>query len=80
MRCGAPVLASNTSSFPEVVGDAGVLLPPDDVDAWAETIRDLLRNPARLADLRQRGLERAGAFSWSWTAKETYRVYREIAR
>lgn len=80
MRCGTPVLASNTSSFPDVVGDAGVLLSPHDVDAWAETIRALLGDASRLAEMRQMGLRRAGQFSWSRTAEETYQVYQEIAR
>lgn len=79
MRCGTPVLASDTSSFPEVVDDAGVLISPHDIDAWAETIRDLLHDPARLAELREKGFARAETFSWSRTAQETYRVYREAA-
>lgn len=80
MRCGTPVLASDTSSFPEVVGDAGVLIPPRDVDLWAETMRDLLLDPARLAAMSERGRARADEFSWTRTAEETYRVYQEIAR
>lgn len=80
MHCGAPVLASNTSSFPEVVGDAGVLIPPGDVDLWATTMRDMLRDRARLDDLRARGFARAADFSWRRTAQETYDVYREVAR
>lgn len=80
MRCGTPVLASDTSSFPEVVDDAGVLISPHDVDAWAEAMRDLLHSPAQMAELRERGLARAETFSWSRTAEETYRVYQEIAR
>jgi glycosyltransferase involved in cell wall biosynthesis len=80
MRCGTPVLASNSSSFPEVVDDAGVLIPPSDVDLWAETMRDLLRDSGRRDALRQRGFTRADAFSWERTARESYRVYAEIAR
>lgn len=79
MHCGAPVLASNTSSFPEVVGDAGVLIPPTDVNVWADSMRDLVRDRAWLDDLRARGFDRAGAFSWRRTAEETYNVYRETA-
>jgi glycosyltransferase involved in cell wall biosynthesis len=80
MRCGTPVLASNTSSFPEVVGDAGVLISPRDEDLWAETMRELLLNPERLADMSQRGRARADSFSWTRTAEETYRVYQETSR
>jgi glycosyltransferase involved in cell wall biosynthesis len=80
MHCGAPVLASNTSSFPEVVGDAGILIPPGDVDLWAESMRDLLRDRPRLDALREKGFARAADFSWTRTAQETYDLYREIAR
>jgi glycosyltransferase involved in cell wall biosynthesis len=80
MRCGAPVLASNSSSFPEVVGDAGVLISPNDGDLWAETMKDLLGNPAHLADLRSKGYARAETFSWTRTAAETYTVYKDVAR
>ena len=80
MRCGAPVLASNSSCFPEVVGDAGVLIPPDDIGAWAETMRALLRDPAARGALGARGRERSAAYSWERTAAATYRVYREVGR
>lgn len=80
MRCGTPVLASNTSSFPEVVGDAGVLISPTDEDLWAESMRNLLLNPGRLTEMAERGRQRADSFSWTRTAEETYRVYQEIAR
>jgi glycosyltransferase involved in cell wall biosynthesis len=80
MRCGTPVLASNTSSFPEVVGDAAVLISPRDEDLWAETMRELLLNPERLADMSERGRARADGFSWTRTAEETYRVYQETSR
>lgn len=80
MRCGAPVLASNTSSFPEVVGDAGLLIPPTDVDLWAEQMRDLLRDSRQRNALREKGFVRADTFSWQRTAQETYDIYREIVR
>lgn len=80
MSCGAPLLASNTSSFPEVVGDAGVLIPPGDVDLWAETMRDLLRDSSHRNELRTQGFARAERFSWRRTAQETYDIYREVAR
>ncbi len=77
MRCGAPVLASDNSAFPEVVGDAGVLIPADDVDVWADSMRDLLRDESRRLHLRDLGFARADAFSWDRTARETYDVYKE---
>lgn len=80
MSCGAPVLASNTSSFPEVVGDAAVLIPPTDVDLWADSMRNLLRDSARRHDLRTKGFARAETFSWRRTAQETYDIYKDVAR
>lgn len=78
MACGAPVLASNVSCFPEVVGEAGILLPPRDVDAWADGLLRLVSDQPLNDDLRRRSLARAGAFSWERTAAETLAVYREV--
>jgi glycosyltransferase involved in cell wall biosynthesis len=58
MACGVPVVASNISSIPEVVGDAGLLVPPRDPQALAAAIRRLLDNPTMRHDLAQRGLQR----------------------
>lgn len=80
MQCGAPVLCSDNSAFPEVVGDAGVMIPAESVDAWAESMRDLLGDDARRAELRERGFARAEMFSWDRTARETYDVYKDVAR
>lgn len=79
MRCGTPVIASDSSCFPEVIGDAGVLIPPKDVDVWATTLKGLLHDPERRAALREKGYQRADDFSWERTASETYRVYKELA-
>ncbi|MHB1415207.1 MAG: glycosyltransferase family 4 protein [Chloroflexota bacterium] len=77
MACGTPVLCANTSSLPEVVGDGGLLLPPKDVDAWAQGLLRVLEDESLRDDLRQRGLQRARLFSWHKAAKETVGVYRE---
>ena len=69
MACGAPVVASNATSVPEVVGDAGVLCDPRDVDALAGAVRRVLDGAALAADLRIRGLERAATFTWARTAE-----------
>lgn len=79
MHCGTPVLCSNNSVFPEVVGDAGVLIPADDVTAWADSIKSLLEDESRRMELRERGFERAKLFSWDRTAQETYDVYKAVA-
>ncbi|MFL5732310.1 MAG: glycosyltransferase family 4 protein, partial [Chloroflexia bacterium] len=78
MACGTPVIASNTSSLPEVVGDAGILAGPGDVDAWCAAIRRLLSDAGDAAVLSERGLRRAGTFSWDRAARETSAVYRRV--
>jgi glycosyltransferase involved in cell wall biosynthesis len=78
MAAGAPVVASNTSSLPEIAGDAGILVPPKDVEALAEAIGQVLENTTLRAELRSRGLKRAQQFNWHSTAAETLEVYRGI--
>jgi glycosyltransferase involved in cell wall biosynthesis len=80
MACGCPVLCSRSSSLPEVVGDAGILLPPDDSDAWARALGKLLSAPPILARWRARGPERAALFSWEKAARETLEVYKECLK
>lgn len=77
LACGCPVLCSRTSSLPEVVGDAGVLLPPDDSTAWAHALDKMLTQPGVRARWRERGPERAARFSWEETARQTRKVYEE---
>ncbi len=77
MACGTAVVAANTSSLPEIVGNAGVLLPPTDVGAWARILEDLLSNEERRVMLGQAGRERAQQFTWERTARETVAVYQE---
>ena len=78
MACGCPVLCSRSSSLPEVVGDAGILLPADDSHAWAHALEKLLSAPAVAARWRERGPERAALFSWKKAAQETLEVYKEV--
>jgi len=79
MTCGCPVAASDTSSIPEVTGGAAVLLPPGDVDAWANTVKELLHDADRRASLSEAGQARAAAFSWKDCAARTFDVYRSVA-
>ena len=80
MACGCPVLCSRSSSLPEVVGDAGILLSPDDSDAWARALGKLLSAPPILARWRERGPAQAALFSWEKSARETLGVYEECVR
>lgn len=79
MACGAPVMASNTSSLPEVAGDAALLFDPLQPDALAEALTRVLGDCTLRDELRARGLERAAQFSWERTARETLRVYQAAA-
>jgi glycosyltransferase involved in cell wall biosynthesis len=69
MACGAPVVASNATSSPEIVGDAAVLVDPRDADALATALLGVLREPGLAEDLRRKGFERAGYFTWARTAE-----------
>lgn len=77
MASGVPVIASNRASVPEVVGDAGVLLDPLDVDLLAASLGRLLQDPVASARLAALGVERANQFSWAACASKTLNVYRE---
>jgi len=79
MACGTPVVTSDSSALPEVVGDAGLLVDPYDTDAISDGVRALLEDQVRREDLARRGLERARLFTWQQVAEQTLRVYREIS-
>ncbi|HAU30906.1 MAG TPA: glycosyltransferase family 1 protein [Desulfotomaculum sp.] len=78
MACGTPVITSNTSSLPEVVGDAGIMVNPYDVDGLADAMHEVLTNDGLREDMIKKGLERAKMFSWEKCARETLRVYEEV--
>ena len=76
MACGTPVVVSNVSSLPEVVGDAALLVDPNSKEELAVALHRLLSNEALRASLRAKGLARARTFSWERAAEETLAVYR----
>jgi glycosyltransferase involved in cell wall biosynthesis len=78
MACGAPVITSNTSSLPEVAGDAALLVDPYDVSALQTAITQLLTQSSLRATLRAKGLARAQRFSWQHTAQQTLAVYHSV--
>lgn len=80
MACGAPVVCSNTSSLPEVAGDAALLVDPLDVDALAAALARVLQDPALREQMRARGLAQAARFSWERAARETLAVYRRLIK
>ena len=75
--CGVPVITSNTSSLPEVAGDAALLVDPHDVDAIAAAMERLLADDALRAELIRRGHENVKRFSWEKCARETLAVLLE---
>lgn len=77
MACGTPVVCSNASSLPEVVGDAALLADPLDTDALAAAIAHALRDESLRQELRARGLARARLFTWEATARQTLAAYRQ---
>lgn len=79
MAAGAPVLTSNISSLPEVVGDAALLVDPLDTAAIGAALTRLLAEPPLTADLRERGRARAATFSWERTARETLALLRTLS-
>ena len=76
MAAGTPVLAANTGALPEVVGDAGMLLPPDDVDAWAKAMTRVSEDDDLRRSMVERGRAWSERFTWGEAAKQTAAVYR----
>lgn len=79
MGAGVPVITSNVSSLPEVAGDAALIVPPQHWHEIASAILKLQLNIELYQTLSQRGRERAGEFTWENTAKETLKLFRNIA-
>ena len=78
MQCGCPVISSNTSSMPEVVGDAGFLVSPTDCDTLCMAIYQLYQDAALRTDRSRKSIERASLFSWEKTLSETIDIYHKI--
>ena len=75
MACGTPVLTSNVSSLPEVAGEAGMTLPPDDEAIWMESLRRIFHDQEWREEASERGMEQAGQFTWERTARLTIDSY-----
>ncbi|MBE7157013.1 MAG: glycosyltransferase family 4 protein [Rhodospirillales bacterium] len=76
MQCGVPVICSDRTSLPEVVGDAGLLFNPDDADTLCAAMSQVLREDTLRSDLARRGLARASLFSWERCAQDHLAAYR----
>ena len=74
MACGTPVVVSDSSSLPEVVEDAGLLVPPGDADAWRKALERVIGDTELAAGMRRRGILRAAQFSWSRAGRLTWQA------
>jgi glycosyltransferase involved in cell wall biosynthesis len=79
MACGTPVVASNAASLPEVIGDAGVMCPPQDYEGLAQAMYALLTDNDLRQSVIDRGLIRASLFQWEKVAEQTLAVYELVA-
>jgi glycosyltransferase involved in cell wall biosynthesis len=78
MACGVPVLTSNLCSLPEVVGDAGILVDPHNVEEIADGMRRLVQDSGLRAELRTRGILRASEFSWMSTGRKIQGAIQQV--
>lgn len=76
--CGTPVVVSNTSSLPEIVGDSGVLVDPQSTKSIGEGIEKILKNPTFASELSEKGTKNAQRFSWSKCAEQTLAVLESL--
>jgi glycosyltransferase involved in cell wall biosynthesis len=79
LACGTPLVTSNTSSLPELLGNAGFALDPDDVQGLAGAILSCLVDKPLADELRRRGPAQAARFSWAQTARQTLDAYTQLA-
>ena len=78
MACGCPVITSNSSSLPEVIGDAGLMIDPYNSNDLVDKMYQILTNKSLRTELCNKSLKRAKMFSWEKTARETWKVYEEV--
>lgn len=78
MSCGTPVIVSDRSSLPEIVGEGGLCVDPDRIDQLAGAMAQLVRDPSLRQRKRQTALNRAASFSWSRCAQETMAAYKSV--
>ncbi|MGA7934007.1 MAG: glycosyltransferase family 1 protein [Kovacikia sp.] len=79
MQCGTPVITSHSSSLPEVVGDAGILIDPTQTDDLCQAMLKVIHDPQLHSELSQRAIQRASQFSWASCAQQTAAVYQIAA-
>ena len=80
MTCGTPVIVSNTAALPEVVGDAGLMINPHDLEGLTVAMWRVLTEGELRQDLVSKGLKRAASFSWLKAAEQTLEVYHKLGK
>jgi glycosyltransferase involved in cell wall biosynthesis len=78
MACGTPVITSNTSSLPEVAGDAGILVSPTNTNALSQAMQSVFHNAELTRQMQKKGLAQAAKFNWRKTATQTAQVYSRV--
>ena len=77
-NCHCPVIVSNRGSLPEIVGPSGQILPPDDIDLWAEMIGRVLSDTTLRQNMITTGYQHAQTFSWQHAAEQTLHIYQSV--
>ena len=77
MACGCPVITSNVTSLPEVVGESAILVNPDDEEEIGRAILQVILDASLQEELKDRGLQRAKGFKWEMTANKTREIYEQ---
>lgn len=80
MHFGTPVVCSNKTSLPEIVGKAGILLPPDDSSGWVHALESLMSDPQRRKQLNQAAITRASKFDWKKSALQIRNLYKATSK
>ena len=78
MACDCPVITSNISSLPEVVGDAGILIDPNNIDEIAKAMVEVLSNSTKREEMIQKGLERSKKFLWKNSAEQMLKIFESV--
>jgi glycosyltransferase involved in cell wall biosynthesis len=79
IACGTPVVSFDNTSLPEVVGEAGLLVPDGDVEAAVTALRSIIDSPGLRQELREKGLVQASKFDWKGVAEQHAEIYRDVA-
>jgi glycosyltransferase involved in cell wall biosynthesis len=78
LACGVPLITTAVSSLPEIVGEAGLLIPAQDEQALAQALYRLVTDQGLRLEYEKKGPEQAAQFTWEHTAEQTLRVYRRV--